>query len=179
MAALGMPDSAETYDALVAAYSERQRHYHTAEHIDHRLRELDSVPGLANDAAEVELALWFHDAVYNPYASANEERSADLACELLVETEQVAIASSVFVPTYSLRVMKGWRTSMIRSSSSTSICRSLERIATATQDSRRTFAASITGFPGRYFGASVQRSSSLLSRGRISMVRSPLVRGTS
>ena len=83
MAAFGMPASAETYNALVAAYSERHRHYHTGEHIDHCLRELDCVPELADDAAEVELALWFHDAIYNPYASDNEERSADLACELL------------------------------------------------------------------------------------------------
>lgn len=83
MAALGMPDSAGTYSALIDAYSEGHRHYHTCEHIDHCLQQLDSVPGLAQDAAEVELALWFHDAVYDPYASDNEERSAGLACELL------------------------------------------------------------------------------------------------
>lgn len=83
MAAFGMPSSADSYDALVDAYSEGHRHYHTREHIDHCLRELDSVPGLAHEPAEVELALWFHDAIYDPHASDNEERSADRACELL------------------------------------------------------------------------------------------------
>ena len=83
MTALGMPSSTETFRELVAAYSEGHRHYHTVAHIDHCLHELDSVPELAHEAAEVELALWFHDAVYNPYGSGNEERSADLACELM------------------------------------------------------------------------------------------------
>lgn len=83
MASLGLPEEADTFAALVAAYSEKHRHYHSGKHIDHCLREFDSVRDIAHEAAEVELALWYHDAVYDPYASSNEERSADWACELL------------------------------------------------------------------------------------------------
>jgi predicted metal-dependent HD superfamily phosphohydrolase len=83
MAALGIPEERETFDTLVAAYSEKHRHYHTGEHIDYCLRELDRAPSVAQDLAEVELALWFHDAIYDPYSSDNEERSADWACALL------------------------------------------------------------------------------------------------
>lgn len=83
MTSLGLSKEAETFRDLVAAYSEKHRHYHSLRHIDHCLRELDSVPSLAGDAAEVELALWFHDAVYDPHSSDNEERSADWACALL------------------------------------------------------------------------------------------------
>jgi predicted metal-dependent HD superfamily phosphohydrolase len=83
MAALGTPEQPETFDALVSAYSEKHRHYHTAEHIDHCLHELDRALGAAHEPAEVELALWFHDAIYDPYSSDNEERSADWACSLL------------------------------------------------------------------------------------------------
>ena len=72
-----------TYDALLAAYSQKHRHYHTVKHIEHCLRELDSTRQLAGEPAEVELALWFHDAVYETRSSNNEERSADWACELL------------------------------------------------------------------------------------------------
>lgn len=81
--ALGVADESECFDALVAAYSEKHRHYHTTKHIDHCLRELDLAASLAREPAEVELALWFHDAIYDPHSNKNEERSADWACELL------------------------------------------------------------------------------------------------
>lgn len=42
MSALDLPSEEESYAALVAAYSEQHRHYHTTEHIDQCLRELDS-----------------------------------------------------------------------------------------------------------------------------------------
>jgi predicted metal-dependent HD superfamily phosphohydrolase len=94
MQALGLRAEEESYAALLAAYSEKHRHYHTVEHIDHCLHELDREIGLANEAAEVELAIWFHDAVYNPHRSDNEEKSAELASELLqrhrVESERIA-----------------------------------------------------------------------------------------
>lgn len=83
MTSLGLPGEAEMFEALVAAYSEKHRHYHSGKHIAHCLRELDSVPNIAHEAAEVEIALWFHDAVYDPYSANNEERSADWACKLL------------------------------------------------------------------------------------------------
>jgi predicted metal-dependent HD superfamily phosphohydrolase len=83
MAAFALPESNETFEQLVDAYSQKHRHYHTGVHIEHCLRELDSASRLAREPAEVELALWFHDVVYDPYSSDNEARSADLACELL------------------------------------------------------------------------------------------------
>jgi predicted metal-dependent HD superfamily phosphohydrolase len=83
LAALGIGDEAECFEALLVAYSEKHRHYHTTKHIDHCLRELDSAMSLAREPAEVELALWFHDAIYDPHSSKNEERSAAWACELL------------------------------------------------------------------------------------------------
>lgn len=86
MISLGIAEGAESlsFKALVAAYSQKHRHYHTAKHIDHCLQELDSALGIAIEVAEVEFALWFHDAVYDPYSSNNEERSADLAYSLLM-----------------------------------------------------------------------------------------------
>lgn len=83
MALLGMPEEIEAFNALVATYSQKHRYYHTVQHIDHCLQQLDSALSLAIEPAEVEIALWFHDAVYDPYSSDNEQRSADLACALL------------------------------------------------------------------------------------------------
>jgi predicted metal-dependent HD superfamily phosphohydrolase len=90
LTALGIGAESECFDALLAAYSEKHRHYHTTQHIDHCLHELDSAMSLARDPAEVELALWFHDAIYDPHSSKNEERSADWACELLTRNHASA-----------------------------------------------------------------------------------------
>jgi predicted metal-dependent HD superfamily phosphohydrolase len=94
MSALRLPAEEDSYAALLSAYSEKHRHYHTVEHIDHCLHELDREIALATEPAEVELAIWFHDVVYNPHRSDNEEKSAELACGLLqrhrVDSERVA-----------------------------------------------------------------------------------------
>ncbi|MFC4311265.1 N-methyl-D-aspartate receptor NMDAR2C subunit [Steroidobacter flavus] len=94
MAAFALPESNETFEQLVDAYSQKHRRYHTGVHIEHCLREFDSASELAQEPAEVELALWFHDAVYDPLSSSNEAKSADLACALLnrhgVSSERVS-----------------------------------------------------------------------------------------
>ncbi|MBM0107360.1 hypothetical protein JM946_21690 [Steroidobacter sp. S1-65] len=101
--AFGIEGEGATFDALVAAYSQKHRHYHTVKHIEHCLREFESVKELAGEPAEVELALWFHDAVYDTRASNNEARSADWACELLdrhgVDPERVERVSMLIMAT--------------------------------------------------------------------------------
>lgn len=83
MGALGLAEHLPTYSRIEAAYAEPQRHYHTGRHIDLCLAELDTVRTFAGSAAEVELALWFHDVVYEPRATDNELRSARLAADFL------------------------------------------------------------------------------------------------
>jgi predicted metal-dependent HD superfamily phosphohydrolase len=70
-------------DELLARWSEPHRHYHTADHLRHVLSIVDEHAALADDADAVRLAAWFHDAVYDPRAHDNEERSAALAAERL------------------------------------------------------------------------------------------------
>nr|WP_307691188.1 N-methyl-D-aspartate receptor NMDAR2C subunit [Variovorax ginsengisoli] len=72
------PDGA-LRDQLLAAYAEPQRHYHTLQHLDECLDWFARMQSEAERPAEVALALWFHDAVYDVHAHDNEARSADWA----------------------------------------------------------------------------------------------------
>jgi predicted metal-dependent HD superfamily phosphohydrolase len=68
-------------DAVLAAWSEPARRYHDLEHLRACLSELDRAPTDGTDRERVEAALWFHDAIYDPHATDNEERSAQWARE--------------------------------------------------------------------------------------------------
>jgi predicted metal-dependent HD superfamily phosphohydrolase len=71
------------YSELLSAYSEPHRHYHTVQHIDDCLAQFDEAAFLTHAPEEVELALWFHDAIYKPTSWANERKSADWATSFL------------------------------------------------------------------------------------------------
>lgn len=77
---------------LLDAYSEPQRHYHTIQHIVECLAFFHQIKNQLNDPIAVELAIWFHDAIYNPQAIDNEEKSAELMeqyCSQLFEKAQL------------------------------------------------------------------------------------------
>jgi predicted metal-dependent HD superfamily phosphohydrolase len=63
--------------AVQAAYQESHRHYHNDEHIDHCLALLHDVHDQLLCPDAVELAIWFHDVVYESGAIDNEQRSAE------------------------------------------------------------------------------------------------------
>lgn len=70
---------AEYFRELIALYAGPHRHYHNQHHIAECLAEFDRVKSLAANPVAVELAIWFHDAVYDTHAADNEERTAELA----------------------------------------------------------------------------------------------------
>lgn len=77
--------SVTIFQQLLKAYSEPQRHYHSVQHIIECLKHLDEVRHLLQDAQGVELALWFHDVVYNPQSVQNEDDSALLMLQLCAD----------------------------------------------------------------------------------------------
>ncbi|MGW4547498.1 HD domain-containing protein [Streptomyces violaceorubidus] len=84
-AAAPAPDPAPYADDLLARWQEPQRRYHTLAHLTAVLDHVDVLAEHADDVDVVRLAAWFHDAVYRPDRSENEERSARLAERALPE----------------------------------------------------------------------------------------------
>ncbi|WP_327355269.1 HD domain-containing protein [Streptomyces sp. NBC_01304] len=81
------PDPAPYAANLLARWAEPQRKYHTTAHLIAVLDHVDVLAEHAADADLVRLAAWFHDAVYAPDRSENEERSARLAERALPEAD--------------------------------------------------------------------------------------------
>lgn len=72
--------------ALRRAYDEPHRRYHTSRHIDDCLKKLAAWPDLTpQDRRLLTLAIWWHDAVYDPRTVDNETRSAELAVADLLD----------------------------------------------------------------------------------------------
>lgn len=66
---------------LIARYSEPHRHYHTVQHLKECFERLQELKPVVPHPAEVEIALWFHDAIYDTRKSDNEVRSAQWATD--------------------------------------------------------------------------------------------------
>ena len=76
---------ADAYAALSTRYAETHRRYHTAQHIHECLAHFDCARTLCEHESEVELALWFHDAIYEPRAQDNEAQSAAWALRVMFD----------------------------------------------------------------------------------------------
>jgi predicted metal-dependent HD superfamily phosphohydrolase len=69
-----------TRNDLIAAYAAAGRYYHNLAHVEDCLDQLAAVPDLsAAERAILTEAIWWHDVVYDPTRSDNEELSAQLA----------------------------------------------------------------------------------------------------
>lgn len=79
----------QIYNELIAAYSERQRAYHTVQHLYECLSLMEAVQYELNDPYAVALALWFHDVIYDPQAPDNELKSAELFEQLMAQDLQL------------------------------------------------------------------------------------------
>lgn len=64
---------------LDALYSHPDRHYHNWRHILNCLRAFRPERSRCHGPLAVEMAIWFHDAVYDPRRQDNESESARLA----------------------------------------------------------------------------------------------------
>jgi predicted metal-dependent HD superfamily phosphohydrolase len=83
MSPIASPIAGKLRDDLVRAYAAPERHYHNLTHIEAMLDLLRSYEEALSDPQSVEVAIWFHDAVYDTRRHDNEEKSAELAADRL------------------------------------------------------------------------------------------------
>ena len=65
----------QTIAALTTLYNEPQRHYHNLSHIQYCLAQYEEycIDTKTKENQIVINAIWWHDAVYNPYSKNNEK----------------------------------------------------------------------------------------------------------
>jgi predicted metal-dependent HD superfamily phosphohydrolase len=97
------PKARTVFRQLADCYASPGRYYHTLDHIRAVLARIDSLSGLARNLPAIQLAAWFHDAIYDPRARDNEEKSAVLAQEVLqtlqIPREQIEQAMDMILKT--------------------------------------------------------------------------------
>jgi predicted metal-dependent HD superfamily phosphohydrolase len=67
------------YRVLTQAYKESHRCYHNLQHLVECFHHFDWAIEETEKPEEVQLAIWYHDSVYDPHQSDNELRSAQWA----------------------------------------------------------------------------------------------------
>ena len=97
-AGFATPPPAGAFDAVVRQYRERKG-YHTERHLSHVMSLWLENRALFRNPACAGLALFYHDAIYEPARSDNEARSADHADEIarLAGLDAKAIATIRFL----------------------------------------------------------------------------------
>ena len=68
---------------IVTRYGEPQRAYHTLNHIEQLLVQLENINHILSEPHIIALALYYHDVIYDPTRSDNELRSAEFATDTL------------------------------------------------------------------------------------------------
>ena len=67
---------------LISRYSEPHRYYHTMQHLGECIGRLQDLKAFIPHPGEVEIALWFHDAIYDTRRTDNEALSAQWATDV-------------------------------------------------------------------------------------------------
>jgi predicted metal-dependent HD superfamily phosphohydrolase len=82
---LGLKWAWPSLGLITKQYGEPHRKYHTIHHIEHCIGELTSARGVVqpHDFLLVNMAVWYHDVVYDTHRTDNEEKSARFAHRIL------------------------------------------------------------------------------------------------
>jgi len=94
---LGITDIGDIFEQLSEQYLSPTRHYHSDKHVTECLGHFASVRDAAERPAEIEVAFWFHDAIYDSQQSDNEELSAKWASDYLTsKAVETAVVDRIY-----------------------------------------------------------------------------------
>lgn len=71
------------FQEIARRYGEPHRKYHTLAHIMACLHEFEAIRSECDDPLGVQIAIWFHDLIYETKRYDNEDRSADRVHDLI------------------------------------------------------------------------------------------------
>jgi predicted metal-dependent HD superfamily phosphohydrolase len=102
---------APIWDMIRRHYGEPHRFYHTLNHLNQCLNELDAAKDLIEEIDATEMSIWFHDIIYQYGAKDNESLSAhtfrdlagphmeasfvDRVCEFIIATKHTGSAQDL------------------------------------------------------------------------------------
>jgi predicted metal-dependent HD superfamily phosphohydrolase len=69
----------QLWNEIETNYSNKKRHYHTLTHLENLLQQLLAVKTKIKEWDTVLFTLYYHDIIYNPLKTTNEEKSAEFA----------------------------------------------------------------------------------------------------
>lgn len=72
-------------EIILPAHSEKGRHYHNLNHLEHLLRSIDAERNADHDYHTLVFTTFYHDIVYYPLKKDNEQKSAKVAAINLAE----------------------------------------------------------------------------------------------
>lgn len=79
----------DIWNAFVSMYGDQNRYYHNFTHIHNCLTRLDYWHAPLAERDNIELALWFHDLVFDPKRADNKRASAGLAKHYIKSHKQL------------------------------------------------------------------------------------------
>ncbi|MEM6805837.1 MAG: hypothetical protein AAF696_30850, partial [Bacteroidota bacterium] len=80
-----MSQADTAWSQLSSLYLEEGRAYHNLTHIAHMLELMDRHLLDDEQSVELQLAIWYHDVIYDPKSKENELKSAELCKKVLQE----------------------------------------------------------------------------------------------
>lgn len=77
----------ELWNEIVNQYTGKKRHYHSLSHLETLLTQLTEVAAQLQEWDVVLFSLYYHDVIYSATKSDNEERSAEMAENAMLQAE--------------------------------------------------------------------------------------------